>query len=84
MSVTKHKAVKHSGRTKKSPAYSSLLTRYPRLFLAIGLLLLLTGVLLLSVGYVGNAKIGLAMMAFFIGICLVLFSRSPSPKIKQR
>ena len=76
----KHKVVKHNSHTKKNSGSSAFLNRHPRLFLASGVLLLLLGVLLLSIGYVDTAKIGIAMIAFFFGISLVLFASSVSPK----
>lgn len=88
MSAKKHKrkTVKHSNHVKKEstvPSTPSLLSRYPRLFLAIGALLVIIAVLLLTVGYVSDARIGLSMMALFFGVVLAIFANSALPKPKQ-
>jgi hypothetical protein len=78
---TKRKAVKHHHGKKSGP---SLLSRYPRFFLTIGVLLSLIGVLLLSVGYISEARIGLSMLSLFFGIGLIVFANFALPKkLKQ-
>jgi len=59
---------------KKKHVSSSLLSRYPKYFLSLGLLLVTVSVCLLSVGYVSHAKIGLAMLSLFFGMSLVVFA----------
>ena len=82
MSAKKHKRkiVKHNSHAKKDCAFPSLLSRYPRLFLATGVLLVLVGVLLLTIGYVSDARVGLSMIALFFGVGLVIFANSALPK----
>lgn len=82
MSAKKHKrkTAKHHSHTKKGHTSSSLLTRHPRLFFAVGTLLALAGVLLLTIGYVSDAKVGLSMLSIFFGIGLVIFANSALPK----
>ena len=76
----KRKLVKHSHRTKKSTASPSIFSRYPRLCSNSGMLLVAMGVLLLSIGHMSNAKIGISMLSLFFGIGLVIFSKSFLPK----
>lgn len=76
----RRKVTKHNTPSKKGPISHSLLKRHPRLFLVLGLLLMLLGVLLLTVGYVSDARVGLSMMSLFFGATLVLFSNSALPK----
>ncbi|GLS91190.1 hypothetical protein GCM10007916_22590 [Psychromonas marina] len=85
MSAKKHKrkTVKHSQHMKKERATPSLLSRYPRLFLGSGMLLVLIAVLLLTVGYVSDARVGLSMMALFFGVVLVIFANSALPKANK-
>ena len=82
MSAKKHKrkTVKHSSHVKKDSASVSLLSHYPRLFLLSGVLLVLLGILLLTVGYVSDARIGLSMMSLFFGVGLVIFANAALPK----
>lgn len=82
MSAKKHKrkVVKHNHHSKHKSSASSLLSRYPRLFLTLGVLLLLSGVLLLTIGYISDARIGLSMIAFFFGLGFVIFANAALPK----
>lgn len=81
MSAKKHKRkIKHSDQIKKSNVSRSLLSRYPRLFLSLGVLLLLLGILLLTVGYVSDARVGLSMITLFFGVALVIFANAALPK----
>ncbi|TEW55982.1 hypothetical protein E2R68_02500 [Psychromonas sp. RZ22] len=54
----------------------SLLSRYPGVCLVIGVSLMIVGILLLTVGYVTEARIGLSMLALFFGGGLTLFANS--------
>lgn len=76
----KRKHVSHSTHTKKHAVTASWLSRYPRLFLGVGLLLVLVAILLLTIGYVSDARVGLSMIALFFGVGLVIFANSALPK----
>jgi hypothetical protein len=84
MSAKKHKrkAGKHqqhfSSETKKH--HTSLLSRYPRLFLSLGVGLVVIGVLLLTVGYISHARVGLSMLSLFFGVGLIIFANFSLPK----
>ena len=82
MSAKKHKRKtgKHSRHAKKDAPSASVLSRYPRLFLATGILLVLVGILLLTVGYVSDARVGLSMISLFFGVGLVIFANAALPK----
>lgn len=83
MSAKKHKR-KTAQRThhhgKAHSATSSLLNRYPRLFLATGSLLVFIAILLLTIGYVSHARVGLSMIALFFGVALLIFANAAMPK----
>lgn len=85
MSAKKHKrkAVKHNNHTKKVHAGPSLIRRHPRLFLGSGIVLMLLGVLLLTIGYISDARVGLSMISFFFGATLVLLANSALPKNRK-
>jgi len=80
MSSKKHKrkTVKNNSHEKKKTL--SLLSRYPRLFIGVGVVLVLISILLLTVGYVSDAKIGVSMISFFFGGCFIIFANSTLPK----
>ncbi|TEW52386.1 hypothetical protein [Psychromonas algicola] len=80
MSVKKHKrkAVKHNHYEKKKAA--SLLSRYPRLFILLGMVLVTLSIVLLTVGYVSNARVGLAMLSLFFGVGMMIFANFSLPK----
>lgn len=63
---------------------STLLTRHPKSFFALGIILLIISGCLLSIGYLSNAKSGLSMLSFFFGAGLVFFSNSAMPKNKLK
>ena len=69
MSSKKHKrkTIKHNNHTQKKNHHVSWLNHYPRAFLAIGALLVFISILLLTIGYISNARIGLAMLSIFFG-----------------
>lgn len=81
MSAKKHKrkAVVRSHHLKNRRTSLSLLTRYPRLFLSIGLLFVLAAILLITLGYVSDARIGLSMIFLFIGVVITLFANAALP-----
>ena len=74
----KNKNVKHHTHHKNQSA--SLLGRYPHVFIVMGLLLVTVSILLLTIGYVSNAKVGLAMLSLFFGVGLVVFANFYLPK----
>jgi len=76
MSSKKHKrkTVKHNGHSQKNNHTISLLSHHPKVFLATGVLLLLISILLLTIGYVNNARVGLAMLSIFFGGGLIIFA----------
>lgn len=84
MSAKKHKrkTVKHQqhlgSETKKHNV--SLLSRYPRLFLTVGVGLVVIGILLLTVGYISHARVGLSMLSLFFGAGLIIFANFSLPK----
>lgn len=82
MSSKKHKrkAVKHNAHSQKNTHSVSLLSHYPRVFLAAGILLVLISVLLVTIGYVNNARVGLAMLSIFFGGGLIIFANGALPK----
>ncbi|MCP4326764.1 MAG: hypothetical protein GY951_06990 [Psychromonas sp.] len=82
MSAKKHKrkAVNHNHHSKNKHLSSTLLSRYPRLFLTIGLLLVLVAILLLSIGYVSDARVGLSMISLFTGVVMTIFANAALPK----
>lgn len=82
MSAKKHKRkiVKHSHHSKKGRTSPSLLSRHPRLFLAVGIVLVIISALLISIGYVSDARVGLSMIALFFGGGLVIVANSALPK----
>jgi hypothetical protein len=82
MSAKKHKRkhVKHITHARKDSVTASLISRYPRLFLGTGILLVLVAVLLITIGYVSDARIGLSMISLFFGVGLVIFANSALPK----
>ncbi|WP_022941246.1 hypothetical protein [Psychromonas hadalis] len=82
MSAKKHKrkAVKHVGQAYKKVSTPSLLHRYPRLGLVLSFVLLVVGILLLTIGYVSNARVGLAMISLFFGLVLGVFSNAALPQ----
>lgn len=82
MSAKKHKrkSGKPNNHIKKSNGAPSLLSRYPRLFLTTGGLFVIVAILLLSIGYISDARIGLSMIALFFGVALVIFSIAALPK----
>lgn len=73
-----HKHSQHSVQSKKGR--STLLMRHPRLFLSLGILLLIISGLVFSVGYLSDAKIGLSMLTFFFGMGFALLSNAALPK----
>ncbi len=58
----------------------SVLSRYPRLMMGTGILLVLLGVVLLTVGYVSDARVGLSMLSLFFGGGLIISANSVLPK----
>jgi hypothetical protein len=82
MSAKKHKrkAVKHVTHQSKKITSPSVLSHYPRIFLALSLLLVVLGVLLLTIGYVSAARVGLSMIVLFFGLVLGMFANSALPK----
>ena len=82
MSAKKHKrkAVIHNHHIKNNRASATWLSRYPRIFLSIGLLLVLVAILLLSIGYISDARVGLSMISLFIGVAITLFANAALPK----
>ncbi len=73
----KRKVIKHGRHLKNK---SSLLRHHPRLFIGVGLLLVVVSFLLLTIGYVDDARVGLAMMSLFFGVALVIFANAALPK----
>ncbi|HEY7865896.1 MAG TPA: hypothetical protein VIC51_07805 [Psychromonas sp.] len=65
---------------KNANKHPGLISRYPQLFLLIGVLLIITGICLITIGIPNNAKIGLAMLSIFFGITTVIFANSALPK----
>lgn len=84
MSAKKHKrkSTIHNHHTK-NPTTASLISRYPRLFLAVGALLILVSLLLLTIGYISDARVGLAMIALFFGGAFIFFANSVLPKNRK-
>ena len=81
MSVKKkRKVIKHQHQGKKRHTGSSLLSRHPHLFLATGAMLIIIAVMLLTIGYVSDARVGLSMIAMFFGVALLIFANSVLPK----
>lgn len=79
MSAKKHKRkiVKHHHDKKKT---TSLLSRYPRLFILLGMMLVTLSIVLLTIGYVSNARVGLAMLSLFFGVGTMIFANFSLPK----
>jgi len=75
MSMKKHKR-KTGKHLHPKTNKTTWLSRYPKVFFSIGLLLVIAGVLLLSVGYLSNEKIGLSMLSFFFGGGLLVLSKT--------
>ena len=80
--INKRKKHKPSNIHKKGRSTSSLLSRHPKIFLSLGILLLITSGLILTVGYISNAKIGLSMLSLFFGVGLVILSNASLSKVK--
>jgi len=82
MSAKKHKrkATIHNHHSKNKRASSTLLSRYPRLFLSLGLLLVLVAILLLTIGYISDARVGLSMISLFSGVVMSIFANAALPK----
>jgi hypothetical protein len=80
----KRKNVKHHSHSKKKHTSISLLNRYPRLLLTSGLIFLTLSVILLTVGYVSNARVGLSMISLFFGVGLIIFANSAPKKDKKQ
>ena len=74
----KRKTAQQNRHVKKTTA--SILSRYPRFFLVIGSLLVLIGGLLLTIGYVSDARIGLSMISLFFGVAIIIFASAAIPK----
>ncbi|ABM02680.1 conserved hypothetical protein [Psychromonas ingrahamii 37] len=85
MSTGKHKrkTVNHSNQNKilkNANKHPGVISRYPQLFLFIGMLLIVTGICLITIGIPNNAKLGLAMLSIFFGITTAIFANSALPK----
>lgn len=82
MSHNKHKRKAHKQRQRSTVKTHkiSLLARYPRQFFALGVLMMMVAIALLTVGYVSHAKVGVAMLSLFFGIGLVIFANAAMPK----
>lgn len=65
---------------KRSVNHSSLVSKHPRTYFYLGILLLAIGVYLLIIGAHNNAKIGLSMLAIFIGGAAVILANAALPK----
>jgi len=80
MSNKKHKrkSVTHNHQEKQQPR--SLLSRHPKVFIAIGTLLVCVSILLLTVGYMTDAKVGVSMISLFFGVGFILFANAALPK----
>jgi len=76
----KRKAVRHNHQPQHKSAYPKWLKLHPRLSLGIGMLLILSSLLLLTIGYVSDARVGLSMMSLFFGVSLVIFAKAVLPK----
>ena len=74
----KHKKAQQNRHVKKITA--SILSRYPRLFLVIGSLLVFLGGGLLTIGYVSDARVGLSMISLFFGVAIIIFASAALPK----
>jgi len=81
--INKRKKHKPSNIHKKGRSTSSLLSRHPKIFLSLGALLVMCSGLIISLGYISNAKIGLAMLSLFFGIGLVIISNASLSKVKN-
>ena len=76
----KRKAVRHNHQFNHKSAYPKWLRLHPRLSLGVGVLLIFSSFLLLTIGYVSDARVGLSMMSLFFGIGLVIFAKAVLPK----
>ncbi|MCG6201420.1 hypothetical protein [Psychromonas antarctica] len=85
MAVKKHKrkSVKQANKnqiSKRGVRHLSLIDKHPRIFFLLGTSLLLFGILLVVLGGHNNAKVGLAMLAIFIGGATAVFANLALPK----
>jgi hypothetical protein len=82
MSVKKNKrkAIKHQNHSSKEITSRSILSRYPKIFLVLSILLISLGVGLLTMGHVSDAKVGLSMILLFFGLALAMFANASLPK----
>ena len=80
MSAKKHKRKSSKHNTHHKNKTSPLLSRYPRSFMLLGMILMSLSIVLLTVGYVSNARIGLAMILLFFGLGTMVFANFSLPK----
>ncbi|MFT4836514.1 MAG: putative tellurium resistance membrane protein TerC [Psychromonas sp.] len=85
MSTGKHKRKKFNNSNKNkslknTDKHPGVISKYPQLFLFVGVSLIVTGISLITIGIPNNAKIGLAMLSIFFGITTAIFANSALPK----
>ena len=79
----KSRAVKNPKKNKISKGSTKkigLVSKYPRAFIYIGALFIVTGIYLLITGIQNNAKFGLAMISLFVGGMTVILANFSLPK----
>ena len=79
----KRKKLNHNHPSTKINKHESLLSRYPRLLLVTGSILVIVSILLLTIGYVSDARVGMSMISLFFGVGCIIFSNSATSKSRR-
>jgi len=83
MPTTKHKRKASAHSKLKVVKPPGLLALHPKLFISVGLILVMLGIYLLTFESQDNAMFGLAMISLLIGVVTTIFANFALPK-KQR